>query len=83
VQSQLFTFHLGPNAALHLHDSKEARLAALFQGRDRLGQGLVRVEVKNWDPLGRRAVHGTFPLFDCEKALWHGSKLRSAETWFR
>jgi hypothetical protein len=65
IQSQVHTI-LGPNTPLHLHYSKEARLTASLQSRDRFRQGLIRVEVQNWNPLCRHAVLRTFPLFDGE-----------------
>ena len=76
VQSQSPCFYLGPDASLHLHHTKKAGLAAFLQGRCRLRQRLVRIEVENWNPAR------TLPLFNSKKAMRHNSKFLSVKVQF-
>ena len=77
MQSKLSLFHFRPDTSLHLDDSEEAGLATPLKSLDRLGQGLVGIEVENRDPLRLCAARRRRPLFDNEVAVWHRPDLLS------
>jgi hypothetical protein len=71
MQPQLSAFYFRPDAPLHLHDSKETRLAALLQRFRRLAQRLVGIKVQNRNPFRLRSLLRSRPLLDRKKAVWH------------
>ena len=70
---------LGPKAPLHLQYAEEAGFTTFFQSRDSFCERLIRVEVKNGNPLGGVAGARALPLFDGEITMRHRLRMRRGQ----